>query len=114
MNPMRIFGVESHPHLEVVKTPVLDENYDSPECCWCEERIKEGEIGFIMDCYDVDGVKDVYYHRECLMRTILGSVGHQAGACSCNGGEGCGDPPGLTRREAARAAWAYKEREQND
>jgi hypothetical protein len=104
---MRIFGVETHPYLEVVSTPI-GPIHDPPECCWCDEEIKDGEIGFVMDCYDSDGVKDTYYHRECLMRTILGSVGHQAGRCSCHGGEDCGDPPDMTKREAAQAAWMIK------
>jgi hypothetical protein len=43
-------------------------------------------------------------HRECMLRQIVGSVGHQLGTCSCHGGEGPCDPPGMTVREAARAA----------
>lgn len=47
-------------------------------------------------------------HRECEARGVLGSVGHQMGLCSCRGGPGTmDDPPGLTRRQAARAALDY-------
>jgi hypothetical protein len=42
-------------------------------------------------------------HRECLVRMVVGSVGHQLRRCSCFGG-GEEDPPGMTPREAARAA----------
>lgn len=42
-------------------------------------------------------------HWDCHIRSIMGSVGHLQGKCSCYGGAE-GDPPGMTRREAARAA----------
>lgn len=50
---------------------------------------------------------ETYWHRECAMRSIVGSVGHQKRECSCYGGVGDGDPPGLSAREAARAAYEY-------
>lgn len=44
-------------------------------------------------------------HFECGFRAIHGSVGHQRGLCTCRGGPGTmEDPPGLSKREAARAA----------
>lgn len=47
-------------------------------------------------------------HSECQCRSIVGSVGHQKGLCSCLGGPGTeDDPPGMTKREAARAAMQY-------
>jgi hypothetical protein len=42
-------------------------------------------------------------HHECLIRAVVGSVGHQLRRCSCYGGDE-EDPPGLTKREAARLA----------
>jgi hypothetical protein len=36
----------------------------------------------------------------------LGSVGHQKGTCSCHGGTE-EDPPEMTKRQAAVAAWVY-------
>lgn len=50
-------------------------------------------------------------HWECSARAILGSVGHIRGQCTCYGGTQ-DDPPGMTKREAARAAVAeYQMRE---
>jgi len=44
-------------------------------------------------------------HRECLLRQVVGSVAHQMEECSCfEPGSTRGDPPGMTKREAARAA----------
>lgn len=49
-------------------------------------------------------------HRECAARMVLGSVGHQMGLCSCNGGpDQFDDPPGYTKREAAMAALLYSQ-----
>lgn len=48
-------------------------------------------------------------HGECLLYTLVGSVGHQKGTCPCRGGTE-EDPPGLTLRQAARAAWDHYHR----
>lgn len=59
----------------------------------------------IMPAPDKYGTDTVAEHRECFLRGIFGSVGHQRGLCTCNGGPGTmDDPPGMTAREAARAA----------
>ena len=42
-------------------------------------------------------------HRECAIRSIVGSLGHQLGMCSCHGGT-FEDPQELTKRQAAIAA----------
>jgi hypothetical protein len=65
-------------------------------CFRCDEPITEGDIGTVNNSDQVE-------HYECLMRAIVGSVGHQNGLCSCFGGTE-EDPPGLTRRQAAIAA----------
>jgi len=50
-------------------------------------------------------------HRECFLRGVYGSVGHQLGRCSCHGGPGLEDgPEDMTMREAARAAVKLFER----
>ncbi len=72
-----------------VPTPVGE------NCLHCEEPIKEGDEGEIMPPRPV--------HRECLLRMVIGSVGHQQGRCSCYGGNE-EDPPGMTKRQAAIAA----------
>lgn len=51
------------------------------------------------------------FHRECAFRLVAGSVGHIVKRCSCYGGTD-GDPPGLSKRDAARAAlnaWGVRE-----
>jgi hypothetical protein len=42
-------------------------------------------------------------HRECVMRSILGSVSHQTRMCSCHGGS-AEDSPNPTVRDSARLA----------
>lgn len=65
-------------------------------CVLCREPVADGDIGTI------NGVDQVA-HYECSMRSVIGSVGHQMGRCSCFGGTE-EDPEGLTRRQAAIAA----------
>lgn len=77
----------------------------------CGEAIAEGDSGFLEDVVEslVPLVqREAPRHRECLLRRVLGSVGHQQGKCSCFGGT-YEDPPDMTPREAARAAVAYYE-----
>jgi hypothetical protein len=71
-------------------------------CAWCGEPVVPGEFGVVMPYLGGD-VQEVAIHRECHLRQVLGSVGHQKGKCACFGG-GEDDPPGMTRRDAARAA----------
>jgi hypothetical protein len=49
--------------------------------------------------------KCLHFHHECAFRMIAGSVGHIRKTCECFGGSE-GDPPGMTTREAAKAAVA--------
>lgn len=42
-------------------------------------------------------------HKECFLRVVIGSVGHQKRNCSCYGGTE-EDPPGASLHEAALAA----------
>lgn len=44
-------------------------------------------------------------HEECAVRSIIGGVNHLQGNCTCCGGTMPPDPPGLTPRQAARAAY---------
>jgi hypothetical protein len=67
-------------------------------CIPCEEPIGPDDMGTI-------NFADQVNHHECLMRSVIGSVGHLRGICSCYGGTE-EDPPGMTRREAAKAALA--------
>jgi hypothetical protein len=68
-----------------------------PECLYCGEDVLPWD-----DQRQTNGGA-LIFHAECLLRQIVGSVGHQLGRCTCFGGNE-DDPPGMTRREAAKAA----------
>jgi len=79
-------------------------------CIYCQEPIQDGDQGFLMPCIAADPSRQdemaglaVPVHAECLMRMVVGSVGHQTGRCGHFGGE-MDDPAGMTKRQAARAA----------
>lgn len=77
---------------------------------WCEEEIEAGDSGVIMGGVGMDDKPIlVCYHRNCYLRQVLGSIGHQKGLCRCFGNmpgdtDHMDDPPGMTLREAADAA----------
>jgi hypothetical protein len=96
---MYYFGPGRHPFLERVPRPLTP-------CAWCAEPFAETDCGVVLPCIP-DGM--LPYHDECLMRTIVGSVAHQLKVCPCFSGEAIEDAPGLSKREAAKAAvelWA--------
>jgi hypothetical protein len=67
-------------------------------CTHCDELFVEGEQGVMY-------ANGPYAHIECFMRGIAGSVAHQLGTCGCYvPGSAEGDPPELTRRQAAKVA----------
>jgi hypothetical protein len=70
---------------------------DDPGCPQCGEPILPGGLT------QATNGGALVYHRECLIRSIVGSVGHLLRRCPCFGGVE-GDPPGMTDRQAARAA----------
>ena len=52
------------------------------------------------------------FHLACGLRMIIGGYNHICGRCSCCGGTEDPDPPGLSKREAARLAvdeWRRRE-----
>lgn len=65
-------------------------------CGWCHEEIKPGEA---LAPYTKNSV-----HWECGVRSVVGGVNHLNRTCTCCGGTQDPDPPGVTRREAARLA----------
>lgn len=91
-------------HTEQTETPV------GAVCGYCDEPIRAGEDGWILDGGTV-------LHLECLLRSIVGSVAHQEKRCSCYGGSGdsesgyggSGDDreDGMTLRQGARAAMEH-------
>lgn len=75
-------------------------NRQLEHCQWCgetglDEPPPKGLIPFLT------------MHPECMFRSIMGSVTHIEQRCSCFvPGADETDPPGMSRREAARAALA--------
>ena len=67
-------------------------------CAWCGEPLEaqERHPNFYQP-----------FHFACGFRSIAGSVAHIEGRCSCCiAGAEEGDPPDMTKREAAYAAFA--------
>lgn len=92
---------------EMMPTPV------GAVCAWCGEPVAEGDLGVEVPHIGSAGnaleVSLVYFHRECQVRMIFGSIGHMEGRCGCGTGlcgEGETDPSGISLREAARLACA--------
>jgi hypothetical protein len=81
-------------------------------CVYCDEPIEKSDNGLIMPVgemrvgeYSPDPRPDfISIHLVCFMREIVGSVGHQKKTCSCFGGNE-EDPVGMTKKEAAEAAY---------
>jgi len=70
-------------------------------CGWCGEPMEPGES----DIRCSANAGDMLFHRNCMIRQVVGSVGHQQGQCSCHvDGSTLGDPEGMTIRQAADAA----------
>lgn len=78
-------------------------------CGWCGEPIEADDFGVTMPLlggFDLNvDVTEIHFHYECHCRQIFGGVNHQRGKCICCGGKEPPDPPGMTKREAARAAF---------
>lgn len=72
-------------------------------CVHCDEPIRDGEQGVIRGYVSLLGIQTPEpVHRECDLRMILGGINHLNGDCTCHGGTQPPDPPGVTRRDAAR------------
>jgi hypothetical protein len=74
-------------------------------CLHCGEAIVAGESGELTTLVTAHGGQVVPLHDCCAVRMRIGSVGHQLGRCSCVGGSE-DDPPGLSVRQAAEAAFS--------
>jgi len=67
------------------------------KCFYCGEPIVASDNSIAMGCLNT--------HRNCFLRQVIGSVAHIEKRCSCYvDGSTAGDPPELTRRQAADAA----------
>jgi hypothetical protein len=99
-----------------VKTPV------GVPCGHCGEPITAADQGaYLKETESWDFECDPSSHRDCAeplhfacaMRVTVGSIGHQQRKCGCfNGTEG--DPPNLTKRDAAEVTLAEFKRQTVD
>lgn len=71
-------------------------------CLWCEERIEPRDRLSPDPVMTSAGKR--YTHWECGLRMVIGGLNHLNGRCSCCGGDLPPDPPGETKRWAARMA----------
>ena len=69
-------------------------------CLWCDEMVVPGDLMHSL----LPG-----YHYACAMRISSGSIGHVQRSCSCYVKDDTHeeDPPGLTKRQAARIVADY-------
>lgn len=100
------------PHEVQVPTPV------GQLCGLCEEPVEHSDTGTLQAFSNRSPGAQWHVswrpvHYECSMRAVIGSVAHIEGRCSCyTPGAGEGDPPGVSRRQAARlAVEAFRKRE---
>jgi hypothetical protein len=108
------FGPERHPDYEYLRAPVGE------LCFHCREPISEDDTGFAIrsigmpHAFEIGDGTYLIEHRECHLRSLIGSVAHVQKRCSCfvpDADET--DPPELTKRQAARLAvelWEQQER----
>lgn len=81
--------------------PIFGEPWDAPvcegaprlptpvgtPCLWCEVPIADGDQGQMQPLLRADRTTQmVPYHRECLLRAVVGPPGHLWEECSCHGG----------------------------
>jgi len=76
-----------------VDTPV------GQRCILCDETVVDGDIGTISSSSQIA-------HYECQLRSVIGSVLHQQGLCTCLGG-GIEEDENISYRQSARQAAAY-------
>jgi hypothetical protein len=78
-------------------------------CLWCDEPIAENDRGVILPVGDLDSDGRFFTtirpcHIECNVRSVVGSLDHLTGHCSCSGKE---PVSGLSSREDALAVWDW-------
>lgn len=73
------------------------------QCLWCREPLLAHERRSPDDGVSTPAGRR-YMHWECGLRSVAGGLNHLNGRCSCCGGDLPPDPPGISKREAARMA----------
>ncbi len=79
------------------------------DCPHCDESVQLGSIYLAVPIPHV-GKEEIslrYYHYECHIRMIVGGLNHLKGTCICCGGKDPPDPPEMTKRQAALAAFEH-------
>ena len=72
-------------------------------CLWCIEPIVEGHFGQAIPSVPASGPPEVrHVHAECMLRNVVGPVGHLDGECACRDP----DRPARSYREEALEVWA--------
>ena len=71
------------------------------DCAYCNEPIATDRDAMFDT---LPGHRVGNMHRECGVRTFMGSAAHQLRECSCFGGAR-EDPPGVSLRDGARLAY---------
>lgn len=80
-------------------------------CARCSEKIIPGDDGLVIPHHGLDAEpRELPWHRECHLRSIVGGLNHQRGKCTCCGGTEPPDPPWLNKRQAAIVAVAEWEK----
>jgi hypothetical protein len=74
-------------------------------CPWCDEPVLANEDSARVPYIGPDGSGVSLWHLECSARMVAGGASHLREKCSCFGGTDPPDPPGLTRRQAARLCY---------
>lgn len=79
-------------------------------CLHCGEVFDQaaGDSGQAMPCLTADGTVIRHAHRECSLRSVVGSLAHLERRCRCHGGST--ETPGLTKREEAVRVWEWVKR----
>jgi hypothetical protein len=103
MSDMNEPGTTKFFGMGAVKDPNRVEVPVGQKCVYCEEVIELADPGFMIPQLGLNTWSYSPWHRECFLRTVVGSVSHQRRQCRCYGGEG-EDDLNLTRRAAAKAA----------
>lgn len=77
------------------------------ECAWCSVPIEDGDQGVVIPAIRAAGEVTLDpWHKECFLRSTVGSPAHLAGRCSCQGGqEGPGPQTPAERLAEAREVW---------
>lgn len=76
-------------------------------CFWCGHPFDADSHGLFMPVYGVAGPELQAIHKECNLRSVVGSMAHLEGRCSCCGGTDTGPETPLERYQEAVAVWEH-------